>query len=174
VLKWVEEAVQASKVHLLSTDRLTSGRSFWQIPFDPSLKEVTVSLSGPSPEIGIHNPLGKPVKKGSGLNELLNIENSAKVVNIKDPGPGTWTIQTSSSGRHSIRITGLSNIDFRAGFSRKPTLDFKMTSTRPVQGIPTFILLNTTGIHLPARVERLELLSVAGDPLKTVPVKPFP
>ncbi|XP_034265503.1 hemicentin-1 isoform X1 [Pantherophis guttatus] len=174
VLKWVEEAVQASKIHLLSTDHLTSGRSFWQIPFDPSLKEVTVSLSGPSPEIEIHNPLGKLVKKGSGLNELLNIENSAKVVNIKDPVPGTWTIQTSSSGRHSIRITGLSNIDFRAGFSRKPTLDFKMTSTRPVQGIPTFILLNTTGIHLPARVDCLELLSIAGDPLKTVPVKPFP
>ncbi|ETE68709.1 Hemicentin-1, partial [Ophiophagus hannah] len=174
VLKWVEEAVQASKVHLLSTDHLTSGRSFWQIPFDPSLKEVTVSLSGPSPEIEIHNPSGKLVKKGSGLNELLNIENSAKIVNIKDPVPGTWTIQTSSSGRHSIRITGLSNIDFRAGFSRKPTLDFKMTSTRPVQGIPTYILLNTTGIHLPARVDRLELLSIAGDPLKTVPIKPFP
>ncbi|XP_039213555.1 hemicentin-1 isoform X2 [Crotalus tigris] len=174
VLKWVEEAVQASKVHLLSTDHLTSGESFWQIPFDPSLKEVTVSLSGPSPEIEIHNPLGKHVKKGSGLNELLNIENSAKVVNIKEPEPGTWSIQISSSGRHSIRITGLSNIDFRAGFSRKPTLDFKMTSTRPVQGIPTYILLNTTGIHLPARVDRLELLSITGEPLKTVPVKPFP
>ncbi|XP_025019182.1 hemicentin-1 [Python bivittatus] len=174
VLKWVEEAVQASKVHLLSTDHLTSGGSSWQIPFDPSLKEVTVSLSGPSPAIEIHNPLGSLVKKGSGLNELLNIENSAKVVNIKDPEPGTWTIKASSSGRHSIRITGLSSIDFRAGFSRTPTLDFKMTSTRPVQGIPTYILLNTTGIHFPARVDRLELLSVTGDPLKTVPVKSFP
>ncbi|KAK9403939.1 Hemicentin-1 [Crotalus adamanteus] len=45
----------------------------------------------------------------------------------------------SSSGRHSIRITGLSNIDFRAGFSRKPTLDFKMTSTRPIQEPPPVI-----------------------------------
>ncbi|XP_063154493.1 hemicentin-1 [Candoia aspera] len=174
VLKWVEEAVQASKVHLLSTDHLTSGGSSWQIPFDPSLKEVTVSISGPSPAIEIHNPLGKLVKKGSGLNELLNIENSAKVVNIKDPEPGTWTIKTSSNGRHSLRITGLSSIDFRAGFSRKPTLDFKMTSTRPVQGIPTYILLNTTGIHLPARVDHLELLSITGDPIKTLPVKSFP
>lgn len=44
-------------------------------------------------------------------------------------------IQTSSEGRHSVRISGLSNIDFRSGFSRKPTLDFKQTSSRPVQGL---------------------------------------
>ncbi|XP_042661906.1 hemicentin-1 isoform X1 [Tyto alba] len=174
VLKWVEEAVQASKVHLLSTDHLTTAVNTWQIPFDPSLKEVTVSLSGPSPAIEIHDPLGKQISKGSGLNELLNIHNSAKVVNVKDPEPGTWTIKTSSSGRHSVRITGLSTIDFRAGFSRKPTLDFKKTSSRPVQGIPTFVLLNTTGIFLPARVDRLELLSITGELLKTLPVKYYP
>ncbi|OWK57262.1 Hemicentin-1 [Lonchura striata] len=174
VLKWVEEAVQASKVHLLSTDHLSMAINTWQIPFDPSLKEVTVSLSGPSPAMEIHNPLGKQLSKGSGLNELLNIHNSAKVVNVKDPEPGTWTIKTSSSGRHSVRITGLSTIDFRAGFSRKPTLDFKKTSSRPVQGIPTFMLLNTTGILLPARVDRLELLSITGELLKTLPVKYYP
>ncbi|KAJ7411319.1 hypothetical protein WISP_103122 [Willisornis vidua] len=174
VLKWVEEAVQASKVHLLSTDHLSLAVNTWQIPFDPSLKEVTVSLSGPSPAIEIHNPLGKQLNKESGLNELLNIHNSAKVVNVKDPAPGMWTIKTSSSGRHSVRITGLSTIDFRAGFSRKPTLDFKKTSSRPVQGIPTFVLLNTTGILLPARVDRLELLSITGELLKTLPVKYYP
>lgn len=37
--------------------------------------------------------LGKQIGKGSGLNELLNIHNSAKVVNVKDPEPGTWTIK---------------------------------------------------------------------------------
>uniref|UniRef100_A0A669QE89 Hemicentin 1 n=1 Tax=Phasianus colchicus TaxID=9054 RepID=A0A669QE89_PHACC len=167
VLKWVEEAVQASKVHLLSTDHLTMAVNTWQIPFDPSLKEVTVSLSGPSPAIEIHDP------KGLGLNELLNIHNSAKVVNVKDPEPGTWTIKVYS-GRHSVRITGLSTIEFRAGFSKKPTLDFKKTSSRPVQGIPTFVLLNTTGILLPARVDCLELLSISGEPLKTLPVKYYP
>ncbi|XP_078498867.1 hemicentin-1 [Lissotriton helveticus] len=174
VLKWVEEAVQASKVHLLSTDHLSHAVNTWQIPFDPSLKEVTVSLSGPSPEIEIRDPLGKVIKKGAGLNELLNIQNSAKVVNVKDPEPGMWTVKVSSNGRHSVRITGLSTIDFRAGFSRKPTLDFKQTSNRPVKGIPTFVLLNTTGIAYPARVDRLELLSTSGGPLKTIPVKYYP
>uniref|UniRef100_A0A8D2B9D0 Hemicentin-1 n=1 Tax=Sciurus vulgaris TaxID=55149 RepID=A0A8D2B9D0_SCIVU len=174
VLKWVEEAVQASKVHLLSTDHLEQAVNTWKIPFDPSLKEVTVSLSGPSPMIEIRNPLGKLIKKGFGLNELLNIHNSAKVVNVKEPEAGMWTVKISSSGRHSVRITGLSTIDFRAGFSRKPTLDFKKTVSRPVQGIPTYVLLNTSGISSPARVDRLELLSISGVSLKTIPVKYYP
>lgn len=61
MLKWVEEAVQASKVHLLSTDHLNMAVNTWQIPFDPSLREVTVSLSGPSPVIEIHDPLGEVI-----------------------------------------------------------------------------------------------------------------
>ncbi|KAM3915384.1 hemicentin-1 [Leptodactylus fuscus] len=174
VLKWVEEAVQASKVHLVSTDHLSGALHTWEIPFDPSLKEVTVSLSGPSPNIELYDPLGKQMKPETGLNELLNIFNSAKVLNIKEPVPGTWKIKTSSNGRHSVRITGVSTVDFRAGFSNKPTLDFSKTSSRPIQGIPTYILLNTTGLHHPARIDRLELLTTSGLLLKTIPIKYYP
>ncbi|XP_040895666.1 hemicentin-1 [Toxotes jaculatrix] len=174
VLKWVEEAVQSSKVHLLSTDHFSGVSNTWQMPFDPSLKEVTVALSGPAPNIEIKNPNGKLVGKSDGLTELLHIPNSARVVNIKDPQPGMWSIKTSSAGRHSVRISGLSTIDFRAGFSRKPTLDFKKTSSRPVQGIPTHILLNTTGLSPPARSDRLELLSITGVIIKTLPIRYYP
>uniref|UniRef100_A0A3Q3ALP3 Hemicentin 1 n=1 Tax=Kryptolebias marmoratus TaxID=37003 RepID=A0A3Q3ALP3_KRYMA len=174
VLKWVEEAVQSSKVNLLSTDHFSQISNTWQMSFDPSLKEVTVALSGPAPKIEIKDPQ-KFVGKNEGLTELLHIPNSAKVVNIKDPQPGMWSIklQTSSEGRHSIRISGLSTIDFRAGFSRKPTLDFKMTSSRPVQ-IPTHILLNTTGLSPPARPDRLELLAITGEVIKTLPIRYYP
>ncbi|XP_046908014.1 hemicentin-1 [Hypomesus transpacificus] len=171
VLKWVEEAVQSSKIHLLSTDHYSGISNTWQIPFDPSLKEVTVALSGLQPLIEIRNPQGKLLRINDGLHQLLHIPNSAWVVSIKNPEPGMWSIKTASEGRHSVRITGLSTIDFRAGFSRKPTLDFKMTSSRPVQGIPTHILLNTTGLSPPARADRLELLSITGGVLKTLPIR---
>ncbi|KAM4642152.1 hemicentin-1 [Discoglossus pictus] len=174
VLKWVEEAVQASKVQLTSTDHLDGSVNIWEIPFDPSLREVTVSLSGPSPDIELYDPSGKQMKTETGLNELLNIHNSAKVLNIKDPVPGLWKIKTSSNGRHSVRITGVSTIDFRAGFSNKPTLDFSTTSSRPIQGVPTFVLLNTTGVTPPARVDRLELLSISGSLLETIPIRYYP
>ncbi|XP_043555476.1 hemicentin-1 [Chiloscyllium plagiosum] len=174
VLKWVKEAVQASKVHLLSTDHGAQAINIWKIPFDPSLKEVTVSLSGPAPSIEIRDPTGKLIKKGSGLNELLHITNSARVVNVKDPEPGLWTIKTTSGGRHSVRVTGLSAIDFRAGFARKPTMNFKKIGNRPVQGIPTYLLLNTTGLIPPARVDQVELLGISGITLKTIPLKYYP
>uniref|UniRef100_A0A8C1K3P7 Hemicentin-1 n=1 Tax=Cyprinus carpio TaxID=7962 RepID=A0A8C1K3P7_CYPCA len=175
VLKWVEEAVQSSKVHLLSTDHQNGLSNTWQIPFDPSLKEVTVALSGPAPNIEIRNSQGKLIGIKEGLSELLHIPNSAKVLNLKDPAPGMWTIKVMDyEGRHSVRISGLSTIDFRAGFSRRETLDFKMTSSRPVQGIPTFILLNTTALSPPARADRLELLSITGDVMKTLPIRYFP
>uniref|UniRef100_A0A665VTB7 Hemicentin-1 n=1 Tax=Echeneis naucrates TaxID=173247 RepID=A0A665VTB7_ECHNA len=174
VLKWVEEAVQSSKIHLLSTDHFSGVSNTWHMPFDPSLKEVTVALSGPAPVIEIKNPAGKIVGKSDGLTELLHIANSARVVNIKDPQPGMWTIKISSGGRHSVRMSGLSTIDFRAGFSRKPTLDFKKTSSRPIQGIPTHILLNTTGLSPPGRADRLELLSITGEVIKTLPIRYYP
>ncbi|XP_028301363.1 hemicentin-1 isoform X2 [Gouania willdenowi] len=174
VLKWVEEAVQSSKVHLLSTDHFTGISNTWQMPFDPSLKEVTVALSGPAPDIEIKTPQGKLLGRSDGLTELLHIPNSAKVVNIKEPQPGMWSIKTSSEGRHSVRISGLSTIDFRAGFSRKATSDFRKTISRPVQGIPTHILLNTTGLSPPARPDRLELLSIKGEVMKTLPIKYYP
>ncbi|KAI5614770.1 hemicentin-1 isoform X1 [Silurus asotus] len=174
VLKWVEKAVQSSKVHLLSTDHYGPISNTWGIPFDPSLKEVTVALSGPAPNIEIRNPQGKLIGNKDGLTELLHIPNSAKVINLKDPEPGMWTIKTISEGRHSVRITGLSTIDFRAGFSRTHTLDFKRTSSRPVQGIPTFILLNMTGLSRPARANKLELLSITGAVIKTLPIHYYP
>lgn len=41
-------------------------------------------------------------------------------------------------------------------------------------GVPTHILLNTTGLSPPARADRLELVSVTGEVLKTLPVRYFP
>lgn len=58
ILKWVEETVQAMKVHLLSSNHDRAQENKWEVPFDPSLREVTVSLSGPAPQIELSDPLG--------------------------------------------------------------------------------------------------------------------
>lgn len=61
VLKWVEETVQAMKVHLLSSNHDAAQENKWDVPFDPSLREVTVSLSGPAPQIELSDPFGRPI-----------------------------------------------------------------------------------------------------------------
>uniref|UniRef100_A0A452UY39 Ig-like domain-containing protein n=1 Tax=Ursus maritimus TaxID=29073 RepID=A0A452UY39_URSMA len=173
VLKWVESAVQATKVHLLSTDHKEEGEHTWKIPFDPSLKEVTISLSGPGPQIEVRDPLGRILQKDEGLNVLLNIPDSAKVVAFKPEHPGLWSIKVYSSGRHSVRITGVSNIDFRAGFSTQPSLDLNHTIEWPLQGVPISLVINSTGLQAPGHLDSVELSHSSGQSLLTLPTRPL-
>ncbi|XP_012576655.1 PREDICTED: hemicentin-2 [Condylura cristata] len=173
VLKWVESALQVSKVHLLSTDHEEEGEHLWNIPFDSSLKEVTISLSGPGPEIEVRDPLGRILQKDEGLNVLLSIPDSAKVVAFKPEHPGLWSIKVYSSGRHSVRITGVSNINFRAGFSTQPSLDLNHTIEWPLAGVPISLVINSTGLQGPGSLDSVELAQSSGQPLLTLPVSPL-
>ncbi|EMP34679.1 Hemicentin-2 [Chelonia mydas] len=173
VLKWVEEAIQASKVHLLSTDHEQGGEHTWLVPFDPSLKEVTISVSGPAPEIEVRDPAGKILQKGRGLEEHLNILNSAKVLTVKPHRPGVWSVKIQSSGRHSVRITGVSAIRFRASFSHQPTFDLNHPRERPVHGLPVSVLINCTGLEPPGHLKGVELYDSSGRPLVSLPTRPF-
>ncbi|XP_037536631.1 hemicentin-2 [Nematolebias whitei] len=173
VLKWVEETVQAMKVHLLSSNHDRAQENKWEVPFDPSLREVTVSLSGPAPQIELSDPLGREVGVEQGLTELLNIPNSARVVNLKFPRPGTWRLKVSCSGRHTLRVTGVSSLDFRAGFSTVPVLEFNHTRERPIKGLPAHVVLKCTGLKPPGFLSHVELVSGSGCSLRTIPV-PLP
>ncbi|CAM9699604.1 unnamed protein product [Bubo scandiacus] len=173
VLKWVEEAIQASKVHLLSTDHEDGGEHTWPVPFDPSLKEVTISLSGPAPGIEVQDPTGKVLEKGQGLKELLSIPNSAMVVAVEPHKPGTWLVTTQSSGRHSLRITGISNVNFQAGFSTQPDFDASQPGERPVQGLPIAVVVNCTGLKPPGRLQEIELFNTSGHALLSLPARPL-
>ncbi|KFV74991.1 Hemicentin-2, partial [Struthio camelus australis] len=171
VLKWVEEAIQASKVHLLSTDHEAGGEHTWPMPFDSSLKEVTISLSGPAPEIEVQDPTGKVLEEGQDLKELLSIPNAAKVVAVEPHKPGTWLVKTQSSGRHSVRITGVSNVNFQASFSTQPDFDPSQPDERPVQGLPISVGVNCTGLKSPGYLQEIELVNSSGHPLLSVPMR---
>ncbi|XP_056132043.1 hemicentin-1 [Lampris incognitus] len=173
VLKWVEVTVQALKVHLLSSNHDSAQENTWEVPFDPSLREVTVSLSGPAPQIELRDPLGRVVGVEQGLTELLNIPNSARVVNLKFPRPGAWNLKVGCSGRHTLRVTGVSNLDFRAGFSSVPVSEFNHTRERPIKGVPAHILLKCTGLKPPGQLSHMELMSGSGRPLRTLSI-PMP
>ncbi|XP_063792751.1 hemicentin-2 [Pseudophryne corroboree] len=174
VLKWVEEAIQASKVHLLSTDHEAAGERQWEIPFDPSLKEVTISLSGPEPLIQVTDPTGKALTVSQGLEELLSIPNSALVLGLKPSVSGIWVIKISSRGRHTVRVTGVSTLDFRAAFSTTAIVDPLRVTERPMQGVPISALINCTGLSPPGTVNTLDLLRVSGESYFSLPAQRLP
>jgi len=69
----------------------------------------------------------------TGLKTLLELRN-ALILNVKDPTPGTWVIRLSAHGAHTVRVTGLSSLDFVHGFSLKPTLSLRDTVPQPTRG----------------------------------------
>jgi len=70
---------------------------------------------------------------------LLNLT-SALIVSVKSPTPGEWTLRVGSSssgsgGESSLRVTGLSPLDFSLGFSPgAPAEHLRDTEPRPIDG----------------------------------------
>ena len=76
---------------------------------------------------------GNILTEEEGLQVLLDLKN-AKVVSVKSPTPGMWTLHIGATGESTVRITGLSSFDFSHGFSRRSTMNLVETETRPVRG----------------------------------------
>ncbi|XP_076455301.1 hemicentin-1-like isoform X2 [Babylonia areolata] len=169
VLNFVRVAVQARKVNLLSIDEEVGTTQVLQVPIDSKLQEFTVSVSGENPKIILKDPSGARRTKSSGVKELLSIKN-VQIVNVKNPTPGTWRFRVGSSSPHSVRVTGLSTTDFAIGFSKYPTRDFSDTRLRPVQGVPTHVLINATNVDHPARLSNMELVDLRGRPIAKFPM----
>ncbi|XP_033761247.1 hemicentin-1-like [Pecten maximus] len=165
VLNFVKVAVQARKVNLMSIDVPEATAQMYELPIDSKLQEITVSVSGETPEIELRGPDDRKLTVFSGLNDLLDLRN-AKVVNVKAPTAGQWKLFIASNSAHTIRVTGLSTTDFVSGFSRFPTNEIAETELRPLGGVPTFMVINASSLEAPGRFNRLELIDLQGNILK--------
>lgn len=56
------------------------------------------------------------------------------MVSLKKPTAGVWTLEIESSSPHTVRVTGLSTVDFVAGFSQQPETHIRDTFLRPLGG----------------------------------------
>uniref|UniRef100_H2YT90 Ig-like domain-containing protein n=1 Tax=Ciona savignyi TaxID=51511 RepID=H2YT90_CIOSA len=143
VVEFIRVSVQAHKVMLLSTDHDTTTPSEhdWIIPLDPELEELTLSVSGPDRSLSLFDPDGIEMTEQNGLNSQLDLE-KVFIATITEPKP--------------------------ARFSRKPTVNWSDTEFQPVATIPTYVLVNATGLALPGRLKRMKLLDIAGRILRTI------
>ena len=47
---------------------------------------------------------------------------------------GLWTIVASANGPYSLRVTGVSKLDFGVKFATDPKTDYETANWQPVQG----------------------------------------
>ena len=84
--------------------------------------------------MSLYDPNGDIIDEETGVMETLLQLDSVLIVTINSPLPGQWKVVASSTGEHSLRVTGLSVLDFQAKFSRWPTLDWSNADFQPVSG----------------------------------------
>lgn len=77
-----------------------------------------------------------------------------------------WILKWQSADQFKVRKATLSRLYLFSLFIHTSNLHFL--------GIPTHILLNTTGLSPPARPDRLELLTITGEVIKTLPIRYYP
>lgn len=133
VLKFVELFVGANKVNILSTDIDSRMTRSYVIPVDSKLQRLTIAVSGEDCSLLLRDPNGNNATTIKGLTELLKLK-SALSVAVKSPQAGLWNLTVTSSSRHTLRVTGLSSLDFKCGFSLVPTKDISSTFFRPTAG----------------------------------------
>lgn len=118
------------------------------------------SIYGPSiffgnhyPPLGLCNLLGRLITKADGLRQLMKTVPSVFVASLDHPTPGIWSLEvsadatasTSVSGDesaggqwHSVRVSGISEVDFYPGFAANPLPYNHGASPQPIEGTPTF------------------------------------
>ncbi|XP_070581752.1 hemicentin-1-like [Ptychodera flava] len=161
VLNFVRLSIQTRKVYLVNLNDESSGSKTHLLPVDPALIEIIVSVSGDNPSITLRDPMDNIVTKENGLMELLAI-NNGYIVYLKNPTPGLWSLTVESDSTHTVRVTGLSWLDFAPGYSRERVDTNSLTRHRPIVGIPTHLILNATGLDLPGEFTKVELVDLKG------------
>lgn len=126
----MKETLDKKRITLKFFDSPTAKSSSVDLTVDENLKEFSVSVAGHLPNITVLNPRNETYDKAK---ETINLEN-LKIVNVQNPEPGEWKVNTNADSGHSVRLTALSNVIFNFGFSLKTPQRIVDTSYNPLIG----------------------------------------
>ncbi|VDO31175.1 unnamed protein product [Haemonchus placei] len=164
VLEYVRYVVKQKKIHLLYEVREYGGTIERIIPVDESMTELVLSLSGEKDDkdvldITLKNPLGRTLKKSDYRQEGWTIDlRNVKLIRLGNPQPGMWQVITKSRLKHTVRVFGHGNVDFKYGFAPKLLERFEMAHLRPVSFRRTYLVVNISGLGSPGIVNKIALL----------------
>ncbi|KAL3318663.1 hypothetical protein Ciccas_002675 [Cichlidogyrus casuarinus] len=190
-MRVVEAAVEARKVHVLQQETYDSNAKTYSFPVDSHLSQLTVQVTNFKTEdaisVKIRDPQGKQISKAEGLNQLMKTVPTVFVGSIDRPTPGLWTLEVSAGSNekedgagttkigdpdtawHSIRVTGLSEVDFLQGFATVPLPYNYGSSSQPIAGVKNYIMANMTGRFAPGKIEHFVVRSPNGTVIVRLP-----
>ncbi|XP_071821894.1 hemicentin-1-like isoform X3 [Apostichopus japonicus] len=171
VLKFVELSVQTRKVHLISTDMSQGAVQYHWLPVDTRLRQFIISLSGDNPNIMLRAPNGDVIPvvpnspenppTGPYLEELLTL-GKAYIVAIRNSTPGVYRLNVSSTSSSTLRVQGISLLDFKFGFSRDMTTNLNHTSRLPLRGVRSQLLISADQLLPRGYLKKVEFLNLQG------------
>ncbi|CAL8103250.1 unnamed protein product [Calicophoron daubneyi] len=189
----VEAAVEARKVHVLQRDTVGEDAKTFSFPVDVHLTQLTVQVTNhkrsQSIDVRIRNPEGKLVGHEDGLKRLMKAVSSVFVGSIDRPTPGEWTLEVTTKKNEtvaledrneeelmgpesfSVRVSGISDVDFLQGFSTVPQNYNHETSRQPIAGVKNYLMVNMTGRFHPGRIENFDMRAPNGTSVTRLPVK---
>uniref|UniRef100_A0A5K3F1W2 Hemicentin-1 n=1 Tax=Mesocestoides corti TaxID=53468 RepID=A0A5K3F1W2_MESCO len=192
-MRVIEAAVESQKVQVLQQDNWETSAKTYSFPVDTHLSQVTIQVTNyktnDSIRVGIRNPEGKLITKEDGLRQLMKTVPSVFVASIDHPTPGTWTLEVSTDAAgspsisreektggqwHSVRVSGISDVDFVPGFAANPIPFNRGASRQPIDGIKNYVMVNMTGRLLSGSVDAVTLRAPNGTALVRVPVERTP
>ena len=130
VLEDIKDSLDKRRVTLQYLDVPDSKSNSIGVAVDANLKEFSVSVAGHKPNITVFDPKNQTYENAK---ETLSLEN-LKVVNVVDPEPGEWQVRAEAASAHSVRLTALSDVVFRFGFSLKAPRRIEETIYSPLSG----------------------------------------
>ncbi|XP_059618556.1 hemicentin-1-like isoform X2 [Phlebotomus argentipes] len=122
----LDEGLQTLKVAYFEG----AGAHEFGVDVDKSVKDFSVSVSGSDPNITVRNPEDEISEKAKTVIDLPRV----KTVKVKDPEPGRWVVDASSTSGHSVKIAGVSDLKFDFGFSLHTPANIDEASPRPFRG----------------------------------------
>ncbi|CAF0756370.1 unnamed protein product [Rotaria sp. Silwood1] len=164
ILNFVQHSIQTRKVNLLVIDKIKRNKQTYTLAVDSKLLEFTISVSGANPQVTLIDPSKKTLNQRAWFTRLLRLK-EVYILNVKHPMIGEWKIQVISSSAHSIRITGLSRLTFRYGFSSNLITDLTRTRRQPIQGTLTYLTIEINSQDNVRNAEQIELIDLFGNVL---------
>uniref|UniRef100_A0A182ND64 Ig-like domain-containing protein n=1 Tax=Anopheles dirus TaxID=7168 RepID=A0A182ND64_9DIPT len=176
VLLAIRNTMDTDHVPLKAIDSAEPKRHEIDLNVDSTLREFSVSVAGVKPTIEILDPHHEPYSK---THDVLNLEN-IRVVSVPDPSPGKWNIKATSNSSHSVRLSGLSEVQFKFGFSLLEPQDTQTLSHQPVLNKANYLAIEPTD---PQLISTLHSVTIASHNVGTsggamfefkLPLKPVP